>query len=100
MKLVLSAAAALMIAATSASARDTVSVAGSSTVLPYANIVSEAFGAETDFNTPIVEGGGSSTGRCMLCEGVGTGTIDIANSSSLMKDSEKEKCAANGVTPI
>ena len=99
MKLVLS-AAAFVIAASTAHARDTVSVAGSSTVLPYANIVSEAFGAETDFNTPIVEGGGSSTGRRMLCEGVGAGTIDIANSSSLMKDSEKEKCAANGVTPI
>lgn len=94
------AAAAIALTATAASARDQVSIAGSSTVLPYANIVSEAFGAETDFKTPAVEGGGSSTGRRMLCEGVGEGTIDIANSSSLMKDSEKEVCAANGVTPI
>lgn len=93
-------AAAVAVLATAANARDNVSVAGSSTVLPYANIVSEAFSAETDFATPVVEGGGSSTGRRMLCEGVGTGTIDIANSSSLMKDSEKEVCAANGVTPI
>jgi phosphate transport system substrate-binding protein len=35
-----------------------------------------------------------------LCDGVGEGTIDIANSSSLMRDSERETCAANGVTAI
>ena len=98
-------ASTLAIAAVSTSAvvaqtRENVQIAGSSTVLPYANIVAEAFGAESDFPTPVVEGGGSSTGRRLLCEGVGEGTIDIANSSSLMKDSEKETCAANGVTPI
>ncbi|MEO1650861.1 MAG: substrate-binding domain-containing protein [Pseudomonadota bacterium] len=79
-----------------AAAAQQVQIAGSSTVLPYANIVAEAFGAETDFETPVVEGGGSTTGRRLLCEG----TTDIANSSSLMKDSERETCAANGVTPI
>ncbi|MEL6953488.1 MAG: substrate-binding domain-containing protein [Pseudomonadota bacterium] len=83
-----------------AQTRTNVQVAGSSTVLPYANIVAEAFGAEFDFGTPVVEGGGSSTGRRLLCEGVGEGTLDIANSSSLIKDSELEVCAANGVTPI
>ena len=46
-----------------AQTRTNVQVAGSSTVLPYANIVAEAFGAEFDFGTPVVEGGGSSTGR-------------------------------------
>lgn len=83
-----------------AQTRTNVQVAGSSTVLPYANIVAEAFGAEFDFDTPVVEGGGSTTGRRLLCEGVGEGTLDIANSSSLIKDSELEVCAANGVTPI
>jgi phosphate transport system substrate-binding protein len=100
MKKVTILAAAAILAAGTASARDTISIAGSSTVLPYANIVAEAFGAETDYNTPVVEGGGSSTGRRMLCEGTGYGTIDIANSSSLMKDSEADTCKANGVTPI
>ncbi|MBY6200292.1 substrate-binding domain-containing protein [Maritalea mobilis] len=105
MSLVKLSVSALAVAAVSATAavaqgRDNVQIAGSSTVLPYANIVAEAFGAETDFATPVVEGGGSSTGRRLLCEGVGEGTIDIANSSSLMKDSEAEVCAANGVTPI
>ncbi|MEM9756645.1 MAG: substrate-binding domain-containing protein [Pseudomonadota bacterium] len=92
--------AALSAPAAWAQSRTNVQVAGSSTVLPYANIVAEAFGAETDFETPVVEGGGSTTGRRLLCEGVGEGTIDIANSSSLMRDSERETCAANGVTPI
>ena len=94
-KLSVSAFAIAALSAGAASAQQ-VQIAGSSTVLPYANIVAEAFGAETDFATPVVEGGGSSTGRRLLCEG----TIDIANSSSLMKDSERETCAGAGVTPI
>lgn len=72
-------------AALSAQSRANVQVAGSSTVLPCANIVAEAFGAE--FATPVVEGGGLSTGRRMLCVGGGEGPINIANSSSLMRDS-------------
>jgi len=89
---------AFAIAALSAGAASAqqVQIAGSSTVLPYANIVAEAFGAETNFETPVVAGGGSTTGRRMLCEG----TIDIANSSSLIKESEAETCAGAGVTPI
>ena len=53
-----SALAISAIAATAASARDQISIAGSSTVLPYASIVAEAFGENSDFPTPIVESGG------------------------------------------
>lgn len=83
-----------------ASARDTVSIKGSSTVLPYANIVAEAFGENFDFPTPVVEGGGSGGGRKALCEGVGEGFIDIANSSSRIKQSDIDACAANGIADI
>lgn len=83
----------------SAHARDFVHATGSSTVLPYATIVAESFG-ENGFTTPVIEGGGSGAGRKKLCEGVGDNTIDIANSSSKMKDTEYEGCAANGVTAI
>ncbi len=38
-------------------------IAGSSTVLPYATIVAEAFGENFDFPTPVVEGGGGSRRR-------------------------------------
>ena len=77
-----------------AHARDSVHVAGSSTVLPYATIVSEAFGENFDFPTPVVEGGGSGSGRKRLCEGVSENTIDIANSSSKMKEDEWAACEA------
>ncbi|OHV73257.1 substrate-binding domain-containing protein [Ensifer sp. LCM 4579] len=83
-----------------AAARDQIQIAGSSTVLPYASIVAEAFGENTDFPTPVVESGGSGAGRKKLCEGVGENTIDIANSSSRIKQSDIDTCAANGVKEI
>jgi phosphate transport system substrate-binding protein len=91
---------ALAAAATTADARDQLQIAGSSTVLPYATIVAEAFGENFDFPTPVVEGGGSGAGRKKLCEGVGEATIDIANSSSRIKQSDIDLCTANGVTEI
>ncbi len=75
-------------------ARDNVQVTGSSTILPYATIVAEAFGENFDFPTPVVEGGGSGAGRKKLCEGTGENTVDIANSSSKMKEEEWAKCEA------
>lgn len=95
-------ASALAIAAmaTGASARDQVQITGSSTVLPYATIVAEAFGENFDFPAPVVEGGGSGAGRAKMCEGVGENTVDIANSSSRIRQSDIDTCAANGVTEI
>ena len=80
--------------ATTANARDQIQVTGSSTVLPYATIVAESFGENFDFPSPVVEGGGSGAGRKKLCEGVGENTVDIANSSSKMKEEEWAKCEA------
>ncbi|WP_418594156.1 substrate-binding domain-containing protein [Ponticoccus sp. (in: a-proteobacteria)] len=99
-KLTASALAIAAVAATSAAARDNVQVAGSSTVLPYASIVAEAFGENTDFPTPVVESGGSSAGLKRFCEGVGENTIDVANASRKIREKEIEACAANGVTDI
>ncbi|RNF36089.1 substrate-binding domain-containing protein [Paracoccus methylarcula] len=90
----------IALSATAAAARDQIQIAGSSTVLPYATIVAEAFGENTDFPTPVVESGGSSAGLKKFCEGVGENTVDIANASRAIKDSEIETCAANGVTDI
>ncbi|SIT14761.1 phosphate ABC transporter substrate-binding protein, PhoT family [Roseivivax lentus] len=83
-----------------AQSRDNVQVAGSSTVLPYASIVAEAFGENFDFPTPVVESGGSSAGLKRFCEGVGENTIDIANASRAIRPAEIEACAANGVDEI
>ncbi|MFW8634705.1 substrate-binding domain-containing protein [Cribrihabitans pelagius] len=99
-KLTASALAISAVSATAAAARDQVQVAGSSTVLPYASIVAEAFGENFDFPTPVVESGGSSAGLKRFCEGVGENTIDIANASRKIKDSEVAACAENGVTDI
>jgi len=93
-------ALAIIAAATAVQARDQVQVTGSSTVLPYATIVAEAFGENFDFPSPVVEGGGSGAGRKKLCEGVGENTVDIANSSSRISKSDIDLCTTNGVTEI
>ena len=103
MKSVTLTASALAIAVAApafAQSRENVQIAGSSTVLPYATIVAEAFGENTDFPTPVVESGGSSTGLSRFCEGVGEGTIDVANASRAIRDGEVETCASNGVEEI
>ena len=92
MKNTLTLAVAFIVTASASCARDQIQVTGSSTVLPYATIVAEAFGENFEFPSPVVEGGGSGAGRKKLCEGVGENTVDIANSSSKMKDEEWAKC--------
>ncbi|NRB17086.1 MAG: substrate-binding domain-containing protein [Rhodobacteraceae bacterium] len=99
-KLSASAIVIAAVSATAATARDQVQVAGSSTVLPYASIVAEAFGENFDFPTPVVESGGSSAGLKRFCEGLGENTIDVANASRRIKDTEIAKCAENGVTDV
>ena len=84
-----------------AQSRDTIQVAGSSTVLPFASIVAEEFGATfPEFKTPVVGSGGTGGGLKQFCEGVGDNTIDIANASRAIKAEERDVCTANGVTDI
>ncbi len=90
-------AVALAGVTTAASARDYLSIAGSSTVLPFATIVAEQLGNNPSFKTPVVESGGSSVGKKGVCEGIGTEFIDIGNASSRMKEKELAYCDANGV---
>jgi phosphate transport system substrate-binding protein len=103
-KFLLTASAAAVALAASlgvAAARDQVQVAGSSTVLPYAKIVAERFGETfSNFKTPVVESGGSGAGIKEFCKGAGEDTIDVANSSRKIKDSEVESCKTAGVTDI
>lgn len=100
MKVSASALAILAASALTASARDQLQIAGSSTVLPFATIVAEAFGEQGKFKTPVVEGGGSGAGRAAMCKGVGEDTIDIADSSSRISQGDIDTCKANGVTDI
>ena len=79
-------------------AREYISIAGSSTVLPFATIVTEKMGNNPTYKTPVVESGGSSFGKKGVCDGIGTQFIDIGNASSRMKVKELEYCNANGVS--
>ena len=58
MKITIAALFALGLSSGVAFARDNIQIAGSSTVLPYATIVAEAFGENFNFPTPVVESGG------------------------------------------
>jgi phosphate transport system substrate-binding protein len=93
---------AIFISATAslASARDSISIVGSSTVYPFSTVVAERFGKSTDFKAPKVESTGSGGGFKLFCRSVGTDTPDITNSSRRIKKSEFDQCKENGVTDI
>ena len=95
-RITIAAAIAAVISST-AVARDYISIAGSSTVLPFATIVAERLGRNVNQKTPVVESGGSSVGKKGVCDGIGTQFIDIGNASSRMKTAELEYCDKNGV---
>jgi phosphate transport system substrate-binding protein len=94
------AAATLGGTAEAQSARDYISIVGSSTVYPFATVVAETFGKSTEFKTPKVESTGSGGGLKLFCEGIGVEHPDITNASRRIKNSEVERCAGNGVTDI
>jgi phosphate transport system substrate-binding protein len=83
-----------------AEARDRIRIVGSSTVYPFATVVAEEFGRNSQFKTPIIESTGSGGGIKLFCAGVGDAHPDIANSSRRIKSSEVEQCAAAGVAEI
>lgn len=82
------------------SARDQISIVGSSTVYPFATVVAERFGQTTKHKTPKIESTGSGGGMKLFCNGVGVEHPDITNSSRRIKKGEFESCADNGVTDI
>lgn len=82
------------------SARDYISIVGSSTVYPFSTVVAEQFGKTSQFKTPKIESTGSGGGLKLFCAGVGVEHPDIANSSRRIKKSECETCRQNGVKEI
>lgn len=83
-----------------ASARDQISIVGSSTVYPFTTVVAERFGRITDYPTPKVESTGTGGGMKQFCGGVGTEYADITNASRRIKQSEFDDCHANGVNEV
>ena len=99
-KLTASVLAITAAAATTAQARDSIRIVGSSTVFPYTQAVAEQFANLTGFPSPIVESTGTGGGMKIFCEGIGENTPDVTGASRAMKASEYELCQSNGVTDI
>ena len=90
----------LIFSTTAQAARDYIQIVGSSTVYPFATVVTEKFGKTSKFKTPIIEATGSGGGMKLFCGGVGESHPDITNTSRRIKPSELENCHANGVLGI
>ncbi len=88
-----------LITSTTAREGNQISIVGSSTVFPFATIVAERFAKNTDFNAPVIESTGSGGGLKLFCSGIGLEHPDITNASRAIKDSEKDTCTKNGITP-
>ena len=94
------AAVAIAIPAT-VEARTNMRAVGSSTVYPFAKIVSERIGrANPRVGTPILEATGTGAGMKLFCAGVGERFPDVENASRRMKASEAKLCVSNGVTQV
>ena len=85
---------------TDALARDQIKTVGSSTVYPFATVVAEYFGKNTNNKTPVIESTGTGGGMKLFCAGIGFNHPDVTNASRAIKKSEVEKCKAKGITPI
>ena len=79
--------------------RHHISIVGSSTVYPFMAVVSETFGREKNFRTPIIESTGTGGGFKLFCSGIGYEFPDFVNASRAIKNSELEKCLANKINP-
>ena len=82
------------------SGRDYIYIVGSSTVYPFATVVAERFGRNSDFRTPKVEATGSGGGLKLFCDGIGIDHPDVTNASRPIKPSEMQACIANGVGDV
>jgi len=92
---ILSLVLAVASAGSAEAAGNELTIKGSTTVLPVAQVMAEVF---MDRNPDIdisVQGGGSGVGIASLLDG----TTDIADSSRKIKDKEISKAKENGITP-
>ncbi len=90
----------LVPAAMAQSARDYISIVGSSTVYPFTTTVAEQFGKSGSFKTPKVESTGTGGGFKLFCGGVGVQYPDVSNASRAIKQSEIDQCNKAGVKDI
>ena len=98
-KFFLSLIASIMIFSSNVSARDYISIVGSSTVYPFATLVAEKLASE-GMKAPVIESTGSGGGHKLFCAGIGVEHPDITNSSRAQKDKEFSLCQDSGVEDI
>ena len=75
---------------------ETLRVAGSSTVYPFASVIAEQVGRATG-KAPIVESTGSGAGMRSVCNTKSGSAVEIGNSSRRMTGSELRKCLKNHI---
>lgn len=80
--------------------RSHIQIVGSSTVYPFAAVIAETFGRDTDYRTPIVEATGTGGGFKLFCSGVGYSYPDLSNASRAIKASEIKRCRENGINNV
>lgn len=80
--------------------RDYISMAGATTIYPFATAVGERFSQATKLKPPQIQAIGSAAGFKLFCAGTGVGTVDIAVAVRPMKPEEREVCEQNGVKDI
>lgn len=82
-------------------ANDQIRILGSSTVFPYAQLVSDKFHElYSQFKAPVVESGGTGAGIKEFCLSDADNSIDIANASRPMSESELKTCFTAGVKQV
>ncbi|WP_404423823.1 substrate-binding domain-containing protein [Thalassospira australica] len=96
----IAASVTMMLAASTAQARDQIRIVGSSTIFPLTTKVAEYFGKTTGQSAPVVESTGSGGGFKLFCGGIGAEYPDIVDASRQITGSETAICAANSVSHI
>jgi len=99
-KLLAVAAICLSSLSTQAIARDDLSIIGSRTVAPYAELVAAEFAKQGGFAKPEIAESNTTQAFKHFCRGVGNLYPDVAMASRPIKGAETEDCKAHGVEGI
>ncbi|SFL50220.1 phosphate ABC transporter substrate-binding protein [Halanaerobium salsuginis] len=86
----------LVVAPVSVLAQETLTIQGSSTVLPIAQKAAEVYMEKNSSVDISVRGGGSGNGIAALIDGA----VDIADASRFVKQTEVEAAVGNGIYPV
>ncbi|SEA27805.1 phosphate ABC transporter substrate-binding protein, PhoT family (TC 3.A.1.7.1) [Desulfuromusa kysingii] len=81
-------------------ARERIKIVGSSTVYPFAQVVTTVFSENSGYPHPDIVPTGTGGGLKTFCQGDGDEYPDIANASRRIQRSEYDLCQSNGIKDI